>query len=74
MSLLSPTKRERSKAIIEEEPAENENGPKVESTLTSRVSQCCGKINQLNLKLRPFPLPEAFNPEAAAVGELQLSQ
>lgn len=41
---LSPTRRERSKAIIEEEPSTYENSPKVESTSSSRVSQCSEKI------------------------------
>lgn len=40
---LSPVRRERSKAIIEEEPSTDENSPEVESTPSSRVSQCIEK-------------------------------
>lgn len=43
---LSPTRRERSKAIIEEQPSTYENSPKVESISASRVSQCSYKKKQ----------------------------
>lgn len=72
-TLLSPTKRERSKAIIEEELSMYENHQIMESVWSSRVSQCCGKISRSALmqQLRRCPLiTETFNPEAAAFGEL----
>lgn len=40
-AVLSPTRRERSKAILEEEPSMSETSPKVENSSSSRVRRCC---------------------------------
>lgn len=40
-AVLSPTRRERSKAILEEEPSMSETSPKVENSPSSRVRRCC---------------------------------